>query len=122
MAPDLKTQLDQAADRIAAAVPVAKAIIDGRKAMSLLDKLDLVVERRADLDKSLSAGADKVLARYAEVDLKGQRAFDKHHARLDAEDQKLDATESAIDRMSNSLGNSPSSETSSEQPKTDRSA
>jgi hypothetical protein len=116
-APDLKTQLDLTADRIAAAVPIAKAIVDGRKAMSLIDKLDLVVDRRNDLNQSLSDGADGVLTRYAEVKLKGVRAFDKHHARLDAEDTAIDKTDAAIDRMSNSLGNSQSSEPSSEKPK-----
>lgn len=114
---DLKSQLDHEASRIALAIPAVKAIVEARKAMSLLDKLDLVVERRLELDKSLSDGADKVLARYAEVDHKAGAAFDKHHMRLDAEEQKIDATASAIDRMSNSLGNSQGSEQSSEQPK-----
>ena len=91
--------------------------------MSILDKLDLVVDRRRDLDKSLSNGADSVLARYAEVDRKSARAFDKHHARLDAEEASIAKTDEAIDRLSNAAsddaaGNSPGSGQSSEPPKT----
>jgi hypothetical protein len=97
---------------------IAKAIIDGRQAMSLIDKLNLVVERREDLNRSLDAGADKILERYAEVDVKAAKAFDKHHDRLDAEEKAIDATDAAIERMSNSVGNSSGSGKSSEPLKT----
>jgi chromosome segregation ATPase len=122
----LKTQLDRSSDRIASATVIAKAIVDTRqreKTMSVLDKLDLVVSRRDEFNVSLVKRADDLLERYADADKKADRAFAKHHTRLDAEERKFDETEAAIDRMSNQAdasGNSPSSEKSSEHPKTDR--
>jgi hypothetical protein len=106
--------LERAADALVVARHVTKAIIDGREAMSLIDKLDLVVTRRQDLNKSLDAGADAVLERYAQVEAKSEKAFDKHHARLDAEETAIEKTDQAIERMSNAAGNSEGSERSSE--------
>ena len=114
-----KDNIERATGVIAAAADMARAIVDAKKkqenTMSILDKLDLVVTRRLEHDKALSDGADKLLERYAASALKAERAFDKHHARLDAEDEKLHDTDNAIERMSNSVGNSTGSEQSSEQ-------
>lgn len=85
--------------------------------MSVLDKLDLVATRRDEFNVSLVKRADDLLDRYAKADVKADKAFGKHHTQLDAEETKLDSTEAAIDRMSNSLGNSQGSEKSSEPPK-----
>lgn len=97
---------------------IATAIVDARKkeqTMSVLDKLDLLTERREEFNGYLAKRADALLDRYAKARDKADRGFDKHDARLDAEEQKFDATAAAIDRMAN-VGNSPGSETSSEKP------
>jgi hypothetical protein len=111
---ELKAQLDRAADRIAAAVPVARAIVNGRKAMSILDKLDLIKTRREEHNVALDTGADAVLAGYERVAIKRDQAFEKHLSAIKGEETALQATEAAIDRMSN-MGNSQGSETSSGQ-------
>lgn len=82
--------------------------------MSILDKLDHVVDLRDAQNKALEADVDRLIARYAELDTKRINAVGKHDARIDAEIKGLDKTEAAIDRLSNS-GNSPSSEQSSGQ-------
>jgi 5-carboxymethyl-2-hydroxymuconate isomerase len=115
----LAVQLDRASDRLASATVIAKAIVDARqkeRTMSVLDKLDLVVTRREEFNTSLVKRADDVLERYRVADEKADRAFGKHHLRLDAEEEKLTDTEAAIDRMSNAEKNSQGLGLSSEKP------
>jgi hypothetical protein len=78
------------------------------KPMSVIDKMQLVMQRRADLNKSLDARAQELLDRYADADKKADQAFSRHHSQLDNETTALDEVESAIAQMSN-MGNSPGS-------------
>lgn len=73
--------------------------------MSVVDKLKLVAERRAELNASLDAGAQKLLDRYDEISKKADVAFDRHHARLTAEEAAADELGAAVDRLSNDMGN-----------------
>lgn len=76
--------------------------------MSVIDKLKLVGERRADLDKSLDAGAQELLDLYDEVAKRAENSFGKHRARLAEEKSAADELADAVDRLSNDLGNSQS--------------
>lgn len=72
--------------------------------MSTLDKFNLIVTRRAELDKNLSDKADALLTRLQALPAKADEAFQKHNAKLDAETKSLDELEHAIDALTN--GNS----------------
>lgn len=108
--------LPRATEMISAAANIAHALAEGRKAMSILDKLDHVVDLRDAQNRALEADADRLIGRYAELDTRRANAVGKHDARIDAEMNGLAKTEAAIDRLSNS-GNSQGSEQSSEPPK-----
>lgn len=73
--------------------------------MSAVDKLKLVAERRAELNRKVEAGAQRLLDRYAEIDKKLDTGFDKHDARLTAEETAADEMAYAVDMLSNALGN-----------------
>lgn len=115
----LSDDLNRLSGRIASARIIAKALIDGRQReqrMSVLDKLALLVERRQDFNKSLDERATALLDHYAQADQKADKAFGKHHARLEAEEHEIASVDDAIERMSNAVGNG--SDASSEKPKT----
>jgi hypothetical protein len=59
-------QLSQAADRIAAAVPIAKAIVDGRQAekrMSLAEKMKTLASRSQAVPGAIERRVDALLPR-----------------------------------------------------------
>jgi hypothetical protein len=73
----------------------------GTKPMSVIDKMQLVMQRRDDFNKSLDARAQKLLERYAEADTKADKVFARHSNQLDAEEKTLGEVEAVIERMSN---------------------
>ena len=78
------------------------------KPVSIIDKMQLVTQRRDELNKTLDVRAQELLDRYAAADKKADQAFSRHHSQLDNETTALDEVESAIAQMSNS-GNLPGS-------------
>lgn len=121
-----RDEIDRAARRIAAQADLVRIVRaaargdEGRRGMSILDKLELVAQRRAAHEQHMADRADATLARYAVLGTKVDRAFDKHDQRLDAEEAAIAATEEAIDRLSNAAedggGNSSGSGQSPEPP------
>src|ERR1700722_9422298 len=85
----------------------------GKKAASMstpiIDKMALLRQRRDELNKTLDTRAQALLDRYAEADKKADVAFGRHDAQLTAEENELAEVEAAIGRMSNDVGNLPSS-------------
>jgi hypothetical protein len=81
----------------------------GKNKMSLLDKLALLRQRREELNKSLDARAQVLLDRYDAADKKADVAFGRHDSQLTVEENELAEVEAAIVRMSNDVGNLPSS-------------
>ena len=70
--------------------------------MSLIDKLDLIVQRRSERNVKLDERATALLNKYAEADKADELAFGKHDTMLDAETRKMGELEAAVDRLSNS--------------------
>lgn len=73
--------------------------------MSVLDKLDLLTQKGDEFEADLHAAADRLLARYDEVEQKKAKVFERRHAALADREKKIDTIDAALDRMSN-LGNS----------------
>lgn len=69
--------------------------------LSNTEKLKLIAERRRDFNVKIGASADKLLARYAELDTKMDKAVDQHMAQLQHEHNAIDEVEREIEIMSN---------------------
>jgi hypothetical protein len=91
--------------------------------MSELDKFDLLNERHSDFEKALDADAQKLLARYDEIDAKKQKVLERRLLALSERGKKLDEIQAVLDRVTSrnfdeidavfdrmtNLGSSPSS-------------
>ena len=77
--------------------------------MSVLDKLTLVDTKHAEFEQKLDARAQKALDRYAEVEAKTEKIFDRRDSVLDAREKKLDELDQALDRLRNAGNSSGSS-------------
>lgn len=87
---------------------IANAIDEGKKVMSVIDKIALLRQRREELNKKLDGSAQAMLDRYAAAEKKSDQAFAAHNAQLDAEEKELAELEHAVAAMSN-MGNLPGS-------------
>jgi hypothetical protein len=76
-------------------------------AMSVIDKMIEIVQRREQLSLWLEVRAQALLDRYNEIEPAAARAFDKHAARLDAEQESATKLEHAIDVLSNAPPDAP---------------
>ena len=72
----LQSSLTKATDRITAAVPIARAIVDGRKAMGLAEKMATLAQRAQSVPKALEAKADALLPRLDALEASGGAAFE----------------------------------------------
>ena len=89
------------ADRIASATVIAKAIVDGRKRMSLAAKFSTLADRAKAVPKALEARADSLLPRLDAVEKRGHAAFDGLEAVVKDAEAAADATEGALRMLSN---------------------
>jgi hypothetical protein len=104
----LREELERGADRIAAAVPIARAIIDGRKAMAKVNMPNLAGVAGAfdKLRHGIEHEAANVLQRIeGEAQAKADAAFKRVHARLDDHIEAVHDIERQIDEMDQVLGN-----------------
>jgi hypothetical protein len=103
---DLPKALDAQAlknttDRIAAAVPIAKAIIDGRKAMGLAEKMGRLAERMQSVPKALEAHADALLPRLDALEAKGAPTFEGLASVIADAEKGVAAAEAAMRLLTN---------------------
>lgn len=73
--------------------------------MSLIDKMNMLSQRRRELNEHMESRADELLTRYNAMPARIDGAFDKHLSQLDAEEKQLREMNDAIDRVTN-MGNS----------------
>lgn len=85
--------LQQTTNRITAAIPVAKAIIDGRKAMNKLQTLATIM---ADRRKNWDDRAQVLLDRVPELDSKAETAFNSHETALNEAETGFKEMEDAV--------------------------
>lgn len=97
----LATSLARASDVIAAAVPVAKAIVDGKKAMSLADKMATLAARSQAVPKALEARADALLPRLATLEKSGAVAFGALDAIVADAEKGVASAEAAVRALTN---------------------
>lgn len=93
--------IKQGTDRISSAIPIAKAIIDGRKAMGLADKMAMLAERMHSVPKALEARADALLPRLDALEAKSAPTFDGLDAVLADAEKGVAAAEAAMRLLTN---------------------
>lgn len=69
--------------------------------MSLIDKMNLLAQRRKELNEKMETRADELMTRYDAMPARIDGAFDKHLSQLDAEEKQLREMDDAIDRLTN---------------------
>jgi hypothetical protein len=97
----LGSALKDTADRISSAVPIAKAIIDGRKAMGLASKMALLADRVKSVPAALEAKADALLPRLDALEARGAPAFDDLTAVILDAEKGVAAAEAAMRLLTN---------------------
>lgn len=97
----LSAALKQQTARISAAVPIAKAIVEGRKAMALSDKMALLAERMQSVPKALEARADALLPRLDALEAKAPATFDALAAVVADAEKGVAAAEAAMRLLTN---------------------
>lgn len=101
--------LAHGAERIAAAIPIAKAIVSGRKIMGLAEKMGMLAERMQSVPKALEARADALLPRLDALESKGHPVFDGLDRVLADAEKGVAAAEDAVRQLGNfPLGDSKS--------------
>lgn len=96
MAQDFQQRLERAADLMAA---TTHAVVEGRRAMALIEKMNLLAQRRRELSAKMETRADELLARYDAAPARVDAAFDRHVSQLDAEDAQLREMEDALSKL-----------------------
>jgi hypothetical protein len=97
----IDTAIKQGTDRISSAVPIAKAIIDGRKAMGLASKMALLADRVKSVPAALEAKADALLPRLDALEARGAPAFDDLAAVILDAEKGVAAAEAAMRLLTN---------------------
>lgn len=69
--------------------------------MSLIDKMNMLAQRRRELSQKMETRADELMTRYDAMPARIDGAFDKHLAQIDAEEKQLQEMDEAIDRLTN---------------------
>jgi hypothetical protein len=100
-APAFDAVLRNATARISAAVPIAKAIVDGRKAMGLAEKMGRLAERMHSVPKALEAHADALLPRLDALEAKGAPTFEGLAAVIADAEKGVAAAEAAMRLLTN---------------------
>jgi hypothetical protein len=97
----LGSVLKDRTNRISSAVPIAKAIIDGRKAMGLASKMALLADRVKSVPAALEAKADALLPRLDALEARGAPAFDDLTAVILDAEKGVAAAEAAMRLLTN---------------------
>lgn len=95
--PDLAPALKQTTDRISAAIPIAKAIVDGRRMSKLAAVADRMTAKRAAHD----AKADAFMARLDVIDKAEPAAFTRGEAFLKDREADLREFEDTLRQLTN---------------------
>lgn len=104
----MREELERGADRIAAAVPIARAIIDGKQAMAKINMPNLAGVAGAfdKLRYGIEARAQKLIERVeSEAEAKAAAVFKRAHARLDEHIDAVHDVERQLGAMDQVLGN-----------------
>jgi predicted esterase YcpF (UPF0227 family) len=102
----LKDAIDRATDRVAAAVPVARAIVDGRRAELSLSHLKNLAARNRDRLERLVQRAEALDARGAAAEVTSNKVFDEHEAVFRGIEEQLGEVDKFNSEMKAQLGNS----------------
>lgn len=92
----LAAAINRGADKIASAVPIAAAIVDGN-----LSKATELAGRARKFHADLGSDIDKTMARYDALDKRKGLALAKHGSYQDRVASDLTAAEAAVDQLSN---------------------
>jgi len=103
-APDpLTTQIAQGTQVVTAAANLSKAIIDGKQAMSLADKMKLLAERADTTLVTVGGRVDALLTRYDALDARSQATFSALDKQLAPHESAMDDLEAAQKLMDKAL-------------------
>lgn len=97
----LQANLEHKTNQIAAAVPIVKAIVDGKKAMSFAEKMATLAARSQAVPKALEARADALLPRLDALEAKGKPVFDGLESVIADAEKGVAVAESAMRQLSN---------------------
>lgn len=97
----LEATLPGATATIASAAVIAKAIQDGKAAMSLHDKFARLADRAKTVPAAFAERGDKALARLDAVEARGGAALDKLDAVVADAEQAAAVTEDAVNQLTN---------------------
>lgn len=98
---NLQAGLKGSTAKIAAAVPIAKAIIDGKRAMSLSEKMGTLAVRAKAVPLALEARADALLPRLDALEKTGGAAFAGLEAIAADAEAGVSAAEGALRQLTN---------------------
>jgi hypothetical protein len=97
----LVAELERTTDRIRSATVIAKALNEGKKAMSVLEKFKHLAERSKAVPTVLGDRADKAIARWDAVEKRGHGAIDNLDVVIDQAEQSAAVMEDALNQLSN---------------------
>jgi hypothetical protein len=98
----LSQAIDKSSDTIAAATPIAKAIIEGKAAkMALKDKFAMLADRSKAIPVALAEKADKLHERMDALQARGNKAFAGLDAVLTDAEHGVAAAEDAVNQLTN---------------------
>jgi hypothetical protein len=106
----LKTQIEALTDRVVAAQPIARALVELQiiKRPSLmtskLPNLGGVASAIGKLTSAIEDDAKKFLEKVETVHAKRERVFKKAHDKVAVPDAELDAADQAFDQLDEALG------------------
>lgn len=94
-------QLENQISRIRSATVIAKALNEGKRAMSVLEKFKHLAERSKAVPAKLGDRADKALARWDAVESRGNGAIDNLDNVIDQAEQSAAVMEDALNQLTN---------------------
>lgn len=97
----LQANLAHKTNQIAAAVPIAHAIVNGNKAMSLADKMATLAARSQAVPKALETRADALLSRLDALEATSGPVFTGLEGVMGDAERGVAAAESAMRQLSN---------------------
>jgi len=102
----LRQAIDRAADRVAAAVPVARALVEGRKAELSLSHLKNLAARNRDRLERIVKEAEELDKRGEAAEATSNKVLAEHRAVWNGIHEQLDEVDKFNSEMKAQLGNS----------------
>jgi hypothetical protein len=94
-------QLERATDRIRSATVIARALNEGKKAMSVLEKFKRLAEVSKEVPAALGDRADKSIARFEKAKVRGNASLDNLDVVIADAEASAATIEDAVNQLTN---------------------